>query len=233
MRSLEGIHLLTLAVNLPGPTAVARLCELGATAVKIEPPIGDPLAHARPQWYEELHRGLTVLTLDLKGAEGRKQLDQGLVCADLLMTAMRPAALQRLGLDWPSLHARCPRLCHVAIVGHAAPHDDRPGHDLTFQARAGLLEPPRLPRACLADTAGSLRAVAAALALLLARERRQESGYAEVSLAAAAEECAAPWRYRLTTPDGLLGGASRATASTAPDRAASPWPRWKNTFGRS
>ena len=160
MRPLEGIHVLTLAVNLPGPTAVARLCELGATAVKVEPPAGDPLAHARPRWYEELHRGLTVLTLDLKGADGRNQLDHWLSRSDLLMTAMRPAALQRLGLDWPSLHARRPRLCHVAIVGHAAPHEARPGHDLTFQARAGLLEPPRLPRTCLADTAGSLRAAA-------------------------------------------------------------------------
>lgn len=208
MRPLEGNHVLTLALNLPGPTAVTRLCELGATAVKIEPPAGDPLAHARPRWYEELHRGLTVLTLDLKAPEGRKQLDHWLSRSDLLMTAMRPAALGRLGLDRPSLHARFPRLCHVAIVGHASPHEDRPGHDLTFQARAGLLGPPALPRACLADTAGSQRAEAAALALLLARERGGESGRAEVSLAAAAEECAAPWRYGLTTPDGLLGGGS-------------------------
>lgn len=208
MRPLEGFHVLALALNLPGPTAVARLCELGATAVKIEPSAGDPLAHAHPRWYEELHRGLTLLTLDLKGADGRKQLDRWLARSDLLMTAMRPAALQRLGLDWPSLHARFPRLCHVAIVGHAATHDDRPGHDLTFQARAGLLEPPGLPRACLADTAGSQRAVAASLALLLARERCGESDCDEVSLAAAAEECAAPWRYGLTAPDGLLSGAS-------------------------
>ena len=159
MRPLEGIQLLTLAVNLPGPTAAARLCGLGATVVKVEPPAGDPLAHARPRWYEELHQGQTVLTLDLKEDAGWTQLDHWLDRSDLLLTAMRPAALQRLGLDWPALHARRPRLCHVAIVGHPAPQEDRPGHDLTYQALAGLVEPPRLPRGCLADATGAQQAV--------------------------------------------------------------------------
>ena len=208
MRPLEGFQVLTLAVNLPGPTAAARLAQLGATVMKVEPPGGDPLAHARPQWYEELHRGQTILMLDLKDDAGRAQLDHWLDRSDLLLTAMRSAALQRLELDWPALHARHPRLCHVAIVGHPAPHEDWPGHDLTYQARAGLVEAPRLPRSCLADTTGAQQAVSAALALLLARERAAEAGYAEVSLAEAAEECAAAWRHGLTTPDGLLGGAS-------------------------
>ncbi len=139
-----------LAVNLPGPTAAARLAQLGATVVKVEPPAGDPLAHARPRWYEELHRGQTVLTLDLKADAGRAQLDHwlGPARSDLLLTAMRPAALQRLGLAWPALHARRPRLCHAAIVGHPAPQEDLPGHDLTYQAQAGLVE--HLRRDCRA-----------------------------------------------------------------------------------
>jgi crotonobetainyl-CoA:carnitine CoA-transferase CaiB-like acyl-CoA transferase len=120
---------------------------------------------------------------------------------------MRSSALQRLGLDWPSLHARYPQLCHVAVIGYPPPHDDLPGHDLNYQARAGLLEPPRLPRTCLADLAGAQQVVAAALALLLARMRGQEAGCAQVSLAAAAEEFASPLRQGLSTPDGVLGGA--------------------------
>jgi crotonobetainyl-CoA:carnitine CoA-transferase CaiB-like acyl-CoA transferase len=207
MRPAEGVRVLSLAINLPGPLAAARLCRLGATVVKVEPPTGDPLAHARPRWYELLHEGQTVLTLDLKGDEGRGQLEDWLGRSDLLLTATRPAALERLGLDWAALRARHPRLCHVALVGHPPPHEDLPGHDLTYQARAGLLEPPGLPRTCVADLAGAQQAVSTALALLLARERGREAGCARVHLAEAAEEFAAPWRHGLTTPDGILGGA--------------------------
>jgi crotonobetainyl-CoA:carnitine CoA-transferase CaiB-like acyl-CoA transferase len=207
MRPLEGIGVLTLAVNLPGPLAAARLHELGAAVTKVEPPGGDLLARAQAQWYEALHQGLTLLTIDLKSADGRKQLDDLLGKCDLLLTSTRPAALRRLGLDWPTIHDRYPRLCQVAIIGFPSPHQDVPGHDLTYQAQAGLLDPPRLPRSCLADLAGAQQAVAAALAVLLARERGQPAQYAEVSLAKTAEDLAATWRYGLTRPDGLLGGA--------------------------
>jgi crotonobetainyl-CoA:carnitine CoA-transferase CaiB-like acyl-CoA transferase len=198
---------LSLAVNLPGPVAVARLRQLGAMVVKIEPPAGDPLAHVRPRWYELLHQGQTIVRIDLKADDGRKQLDQWLGQSDLLVTATRPAALRRLGLDWTTLHARDPRLCQVAIVGYPPPNEDVPGHDLTYQARAGLVEPPSLPRTCLADLAGAQQVVCAALALLLARERGQGGQYVQVSLAEAVAEFAAPWQHGLTTPDGVLGGA--------------------------
>jgi crotonobetainyl-CoA:carnitine CoA-transferase CaiB-like acyl-CoA transferase len=70
MRPVEGVEVLTLALNLPGPLAAARLCRLGASVVKVEPPSGDALAPASPRWYEQLPHGQTVLTLDLKGDEG-------------------------------------------------------------------------------------------------------------------------------------------------------------------
>ena len=182
MEPLDNIRVLTLAVNLPGPLAVSRLRQLGAAVVKVEPPEGDALAQACPDWYRELHEGLQVTRLNLKDAEDRARLDAWLGRADLLLTASRPAALRRLGLSWEELHSRYPRLCQVALVGYPAPLEDVPGHDLTYQARAGLLTPPHLPRACVADLAGAQEAVSAALALLLARERGQGGGHATVSL---------------------------------------------------
>jgi crotonobetainyl-CoA:carnitine CoA-transferase CaiB-like acyl-CoA transferase len=206
MKPLDNVRLLTLAINLPGPLAVARLCQLGAAVVKVEPPDGDPLAHARPDWYRELHVGQEIFRLNLKDTADRARLEVWLADADLLITAMRPAALQRLGLVWDGLHARFPRLCQVAIVGYPPPLDDLPGHDLTYQARAGLLTPPHLPRACIADLAGAQGVVSTALALLLARERGQGSQCLSVSLAQAAEWFAEPFRKGLTAPGGLLGG---------------------------
>jgi crotonobetainyl-CoA:carnitine CoA-transferase CaiB-like acyl-CoA transferase len=206
MHPLQGLRIVNLAINLPGPLAAAELHRLGAQVSKVEPPGGDPLAHFCPPWYAALCAGHAVVQLDLKQAAGRAQLATLLAEADLLLTAMRPTALARLALDWPTLHARYPRLCQVAIVGAAAPHADRPGHDLTYQALAGLVTPPMLPRTLLADLAGAERAVSAALALLLGRARGDGAGYAEVALAAVAQDLAAPLRYGLTQPGGRLGG---------------------------
>lgn len=206
MLALDGYHVATIALNLPGPLAVARLAALGARVTKIEPPGGDGFARAAPEWYATLHRGATILCLDLKQAADRARLDEVLAGTDLLITSQRPAALGRLGLAWPGLHARFPRLCHLAIVGHAAPNQEEPGHDLTYLAQSGLLTPPHLPRTLMADIHGSERAASAALALVLARERSGEAGYAEVALADAAEAMSLPLRHRLTGPGRRLGG---------------------------
>jgi crotonobetainyl-CoA:carnitine CoA-transferase CaiB-like acyl-CoA transferase len=206
MTPLDDIHVLSLAVNLPGPVAAARLQRLGAAVVTIEPPDGDPLEAACPQWYRALRQGQEVLRLDLKEDAGRARLHEHLARADLLLTAVRPAALQRLALSWAELHPRYSRLVHVGIVGHPAPDDDLPGHDLTYQARLGLLTPPYLPRVLVADWAGAHAVVGAALALLLARERGRGRQSVQVSLAEAAADFAEPWRHGLTAPDGLLGG---------------------------
>jgi crotonobetainyl-CoA:carnitine CoA-transferase CaiB-like acyl-CoA transferase len=206
MKPLDQIQVLSLAINLPGPVAVSRLRELGAAVVKIEPPGGDPLHHARPDWYAELHAGVELLRLNLRDADARRVLHERLGRADLLVTANRPSALRRLGLGWAELHARWPALCHVALVGHPAPDEERPGHDLNFQAGVGLVVPPHLPCTCVADLAGSQELVSACLAVLLARQRGQGSQYAEVSLARAAATFAGPLRRGLTAPGGILGG---------------------------
>jgi crotonobetainyl-CoA:carnitine CoA-transferase CaiB-like acyl-CoA transferase len=203
MHSLRGIRILTLAVNLPGPLAVARLRQLGADMTKIEPLGGDPLAYAKPDWYRELHDGIEVSRCDLKTPDGRAVLESRLASADLLITASRPAALARLGLAWPELHINYPRLSHVAIVGHESPDEETPGHDLTYQAECGLVAPPSLPRACIADWAGAQEVVISALSLLF---DRGEGRFAQVSLAGAARKFAAPISRGLTVPDGILGG---------------------------
>lgn len=207
VKPLQGIQLTTLAVNLPGPLAVAELQRLGATVVKIEPPEGDPLAHVKPHWYRALHEGQEVLRLNLKDTTDRERLEQRLRATDLLVTATRPAALQRLGLAWTELHGRYPRLCQVAIVGYSPPDENLPGHDLTYQAQLGLVEPPHLPRTMIADLAGAQEVIHVALALLFARERGKGAHHAQVSLAKAAERFAEPLRRGLTCAGGLLGGA--------------------------
>jgi crotonobetainyl-CoA:carnitine CoA-transferase CaiB-like acyl-CoA transferase len=150
--------------------------------------------------------GQTRVKLDLKSDAGRTELDSLLGSADLLITATRPAAMARLGFDWPALHQKYPRLCQTAIIGYPAPRENEAGHDLTYQASLGLLTPPHMPRTLLADMAGAEMTVSAALALLLGRERSGVAGYAEVALSEAAASLAEPLRYGCTASGANLGG---------------------------
>jgi alpha-methylacyl-CoA racemase len=203
---LQGVKIVSLALNVPGPVAAARLTKLGAEIIKVEPPTGDATKTAAPGLYESLCHGQTVLRLDLKSPEGRAKLDELLAQADLLLTSFRPSALQRLELDWESLHARHPKLCFVGIIGYPAPLQERTGHDLTYQSDLGLLRPPQMPPTLFVDLAGAERAVSMALAVLNRTARGGGAGCAWVSLHECARDLAAPFKAGLTTSSGLLGG---------------------------
>lgn len=206
VKPLENFQVVSLAINIPGPVAAARLRDLGARVIKIEPPSGDLMAWGSPAWYAALHKGVEIRVMDLKKAENQQTLQRILSRSDLLLTSSRPQALIRLGLDWSVISEKYPRLCQVAIVGSPPPNENKAGHDLTYQAGAGLVRPSALPTTTIADLAGAERAVQTALGLLLARERGMKAGYELVSLAEAAEFYAEPLRRGLTTIGGPLGG---------------------------
>jgi alpha-methylacyl-CoA racemase len=199
-KPLDGIRVVTLAQNVPGPVAVARLVAEGAMAVKIEPPAGDPLRTLSRTWYRRLHRGVTVERVDLKAASGRTQLHELLESADLLMTSQRPSALGRLGITARTLARAHARLRWLNIVGDTR-EPERPGHDLTYLAEAELLGD-RMPRTLFADLLGAERAVSAAVLLL----RTAPPCAVQVGLRDGVELAAVPWRVGLTQPDGALGG---------------------------
>ncbi len=203
---LHGIRVVCIAVYVPALVAAQRLRVFGASVMIVEPPGGDPLADMCRPWFEALRIGQATTTLDLKTPAGRERLGALLESADLLVTALRPAALDRLGLGWSALRQRYPRLSHVAIVGYPAPRDNEPGHDLTYQAQAGLLDPPALPRSLIADLAGAERAAQAALAALLGRERGQGTSRHDVALSDAVDAFADPFRFGVTTAGHVLGG---------------------------
>lgn len=206
MKLLDGLRVVTIAVNLPGPAACARLRELGASVTKVEPPSGDPLEGFSPAWYRRLSEGMVRLRIDVKSEEGARELHALLAVADLLVTAQRPSALARLGLDARSLAGRHPRLCALAITGHAEPDQEKAGHDITYLAAHGLLAPPALPATLFADMAGAERAVSTALALVHARNRDGRGHSATLALEEAAAFLAQPLAEGLTRPGALLGG---------------------------
>lgn len=206
MSPLHGVRVVTMALNLPGPAACARLRHLGAAVTKVEPPAGDPMRTYSQDWYRRLHEGVEVRCIDLKGDAGRAGMDALLAKADLFFTAQRASALERLGLDAASLARRHPRLCHVAITGHPPPHEEVAGHDLTYMAVHGLVQPPQMPATLFADLGGAERAVTAALAMLIGRQHSGRGGSIAVALEEAAQAFAAALHAGLTRPGAILGG---------------------------
>lgn len=206
-RPLRGLRILSLGLNLPAPVALQTCRGLGARVRKVEPPAGDPVAAFAPELYAELHEGVRVLRLDLKQAAGQAALQRELAATDVLLSSFRPSALQRLCLGWRSLQRQYPQLWQVAIVGGCGARAEEAGHDLTYQAEAGLLPPTGLPRTLLADMGGAAQAVQAVLQAALGRSQGARPRRLEVGLAEAARGLAAPLRWGLTAPGGMLGGA--------------------------
>ena len=206
-KPLKNLTVVTLAVNIPGPLAAKRLYELGATVIKVEPPEGDPLETYSADWYKDINVGQQRKIINLKSSEGKKLLATFLSKADLLLTAQRPSALQRLGLNWGNLHNWYPSLNHVAIVGYPVPDENEAGHDLTYQAAIGLLSAPIMPKTLIADMAGAERAVTISMALLMGRKANQAGRMELVALSDSANYMAQPYKYGLTKKGAFLSGA--------------------------
>jgi crotonobetainyl-CoA:carnitine CoA-transferase CaiB-like acyl-CoA transferase len=204
---LEGVRVLSLALNLPGPAALLRSRGMGATCLKLEPPGGDPMALYNKPAYAALHEGIAIETADLKTDAGQQKLHTELAKTDVLLTSFRPSALRKLGLDWPALQARHPSLSQVAIVGAPGERAEEPGHDLTYLAESGLVTGTDLPPTLYADMGGALLASEAVLKAVLLQSRKAGGVYLEVALNASADWLALPRTWGLTQPAGAVGGA--------------------------
>lgn len=203
IRVLKGTRVLSLALNLPGPAALMRCRQMGATCVKVEPPSGDAMGHYNKPAYTQLHEGVKVLTADLKTGAGQKVLHRELAKTDVLLTSFRPSALDKLGIPWGKLHRLYPSLSQVAIVGAPGPRAEEPGHDLTYLAGNGLVPGLELPATLYADMSGSLMASEAVLQAAM----QAKGVFIEVALSDAAAYLGLPRQWGLTKPSGSVGGA--------------------------
>src|SRR5262245_25146063 len=186
---LEGIHVVELGFWVAGPAAAGIMADWGAEVVKIEPPTGDPMrglfstaagidVPLNPP-FELDNRGKRSIALNVLHDEGRALALALLERADVLVSNLRLAALERAGLGYAAVHARNPRLVYCSISGYGphGPDRDRPAYDVgAFWSRAGVAasltpagsEPPQ-QRGGMGDHMTGVAAVSAICAALLAR----------------------------------------------------------------
>lgn len=185
-RPLTGYRVVSLAEQYPGPFATLILGDLGADVVQVERPQGGDPSRLFPGHFQALNRGKRSAALDLKTPTGLEACRALIARADVLVEGFRPGVLDRLGLSPTALVEGSPGLVVVSVSGFGqdGPYRDRPAHDLSFQAMAGLLDPdaPAVPPVALADVAAGLFAAVAALTGLAGRVHTGRGGHYDVGM---------------------------------------------------
>jgi crotonobetainyl-CoA:carnitine CoA-transferase CaiB-like acyl-CoA transferase len=154
---LQGIGVVELGAWVAGPGAGGILADWGADVVKVEPPAGDParsfgrmLGGDLPvnPVFELDNRGKRSIAIDLSDQRGVAVVHQLVAGADVFLTNLRPAALERVGLGPDGTCGRHQGLVYAIITGYGleGPEADRGAYDIAaFWARAGIAESLRSP----------------------------------------------------------------------------------------
>jgi formyl-CoA transferase len=193
--ALEGLTVIEVASYVSGPYAAMLLADLGATVIKVEPPVsGDPyrgwgrVDYSPP--FGSLNRNKQSITLDLKSEEGRADLKRLAATADILVENFRPGAMAKWGLAYDDLKAGNPGLIYCSITGFGAggPYGTYPGYDTVGQAMSGLLSvltdiaDPKPMGISLSDHLSGMFACYGIMAAVIARHRTGRGQQVETSL---------------------------------------------------
>ncbi len=146
---LDGMRV--IEVSMLGPAAItSALVDLGAEVVKVEPAAGDyirqmtwPIVEGVSLMHLHVNRGKKSITLDLRSDEGKRVFRDLAKDADVVVEAMRPGALERLGLGPSALRRDNNKLVFASISGYGAtgPYKDYPSHGIAYDTWAGVVSP--------------------------------------------------------------------------------------------
>ena len=199
MGPLAGFRILDLTSVLMGPYATMTLGDLGADVVKVEPPGGDIIRQVGPGrsplmggMFLNNNRSKRGIALDLKRPGGRAALLRLAAGSDVLVTNVRPAAMERLQLGYAAVAAANPAIIYASLVGYgqAGPYAARPAYDDLIQGAVGIPAlaaanagaEPRYAPVTMADRVTGLHAATAILAALLARTRTATGQQVEIPM---------------------------------------------------
>src|SRR5687768_3119512 len=134
-----------------GPAAITTvLADLGADVIKVEPPQGDyvremtwPIVEGVSLMHLHVNRGKRSIALDLRSDAGRDVFVDLANQADAVVEAMRPGALDRLGIGFERLRQTNPKIVFITISGYgmSGPYKDYPSHGIAYDTWAGVVTP--------------------------------------------------------------------------------------------
>ena len=189
--ALAGVRVVEIGSGVAGPFCARLLADQGADVVKVERPAGGdttrrvgPFATGRPHLdagalFLALNTGKRSVALDAATSTGAELLRRLLATADVVVSGLRPADAERLGLDDAALEAANPGAVRVAITswGLSGPLRDAPASELVMGCVGGLAyltgefeDPPMKPALEQCQYMAGAHAAVAASACLLEAE---------------------------------------------------------------
>ncbi len=184
---LEGVRILDLSSNFMGPFATLLLADLGADVVKVESQTGDTTRGVGPARHPgmaaiflHLNRNKRSLCVDLKDEAGRAAVRRMAESADVVLSSMRPAAMERLGLSYQELSSVNPGLVYCSAYGFGprGRYAGKPAYDDIIQSAVGLpvmqskrIGEPAYVTAAIADRVVGMYAATSIASALVYRDR--------------------------------------------------------------
>jgi len=190
-RPLEGIRILDLSTNLPGPFASQIFADLGAEVIMVEAPSGEPSRSKPNGLFYAGHRNKSSIVLNLKDEADRETALSLVKKCDVVMESFRPGVVDRLGVGFDAVVAQQPRIVYLSISGYGqtSSRRDDPGHDINYLAAAGGLsfsghwdKAPARSGIAFGDLGTSLYSAIAILAALRNGERTGEPAFIDLSM---------------------------------------------------
>ena len=140
--------IIDLSSVVVGPVCSLTLADHGAQVIKIEAPSGDLMRQlggggrnpGMTGKFINFNRNKKSVCIDLKSPTGKEVMLRLISQADIFITNIRPDALEKLGLDWVSLHESNPQLiyCQMLAFGRGGQYFNRPAYDTVIQSSAGV-----------------------------------------------------------------------------------------------
>jgi crotonobetainyl-CoA:carnitine CoA-transferase CaiB-like acyl-CoA transferase len=209
-KMLEGVRVLDLSMNLPGPYCTLLMSDLGADVMKIEQPgQGDQARILSMSFYNQVNRGKRSVAFNLKQPAGLDAFLKLAEKSDVILESFRPGVVKKLGIDYESIRKVNDRIiyCSISSFGQDGPLRDVPGHDLNAIGLTGIQHltvdgkgaPVMLPMQS-ADTLNGTLCAFAIMSALWQRTTQNAGQYLDVSMY---ESCFA---YQVWHASNLLDG---------------------------
>ncbi len=188
---IDGVKILDLTTQLPGPYCSMLLGDLGAEVIKLERPGGGDTARYFPRYFQSVNRNKKSCTLNLRAEAGVEIFMKLAAGADVIVEGFRPGVVSRLGVDYEAVRKMSGEViyCSISSYGQDGPYRELPGYDINCQGAAGLLRaarpeslPPRNAEVWIGDMSSGMFAAMSILAALLAREKTGQGQYIDVSM---------------------------------------------------
>ena len=233
---LSGVRI--IESSLLGPGLISTFfSDLGADVIKVEPPQGDyirqmtwPIIDGVSLLHLHTHRGKKSVALNLKTGEGKSIYKELVEKADAVVEAMRPGALEKLGLGYEVLQKINPKIvfCTLSGYGSSGPYQNMPSHGIDYDTWAGSINPEiddsgftRIPRD-MPNVGINVGPMLGAFALLAGITRARETGVGcQMELAQSDAAAYMDW-YRIETWKAYERPQSEVTGNPSDDYERRP-----------